>query len=207
MATNGEQTGQNPTEDSELESTVVGAPAVAQRPWAWNKAKTEAAQLIAEDELTDQEIADKVDVRRDTVWRWKKRVEFATRVKEIAAELGDVALRKAIGRRSRRVDALNDRWRRLRQVIEERAAAAEMQGVPGGTTGLMTRIEKAIGSGDNARFVEEFEIDAALLRELREHEKQAAQELGQWVEKGEVAGTGGGPLVVKVLKGVAMDDL
>lgn len=34
--------------------------------------------------------------------------------------------------------------------------------------------------------VQEYAVDAPLLRELREHERQAAEELGEWREKGEV---------------------
>jgi class 3 adenylate cyclase len=42
---------------------------------------------------------------------------------------------------------------------------------------------KGIGAGENYREVREYEVDVALLRELRAHEEQAARELGQWVDK------------------------
>jgi hypothetical protein len=44
--------------------------------------------------------------------------------------------------------------------------------------------------------VEEYEVDTGLLKELREHEKQAAQELGQWSDK---ARAEQGPIDVKVV--------
>ena len=81
-----------------------------------------------------------------------------------------------------RVDALNVRWGRLQAVIEERAADPTMQ-APGSSTGLLTRTQKQIGSGDSAVTVEEYQVDTRLLKELREHEKRGAQELGQWSEK------------------------
>lgn len=174
-------------------------------PWRWNKAKLEAAQLLAVDELTDQEIADKVDVKRQTLWGWKKRSEFAARVKELTDQLGEVAQRYAIGRRSRRVAALNNRWERMRKVIEERAADREMRGVPGGETGVLVHTMKSIGSGPAAEKVDEYEFDAALLKELREHEKQAAQELGQWTEKKEHTGKGGGPIEYADLSDAELD--
>ena len=50
------------------------------------------------------------------------------------------------------------------------------------------RTLKQLGRGDEAETVEEFRVDTGLLKELRETEKQAAQELGQWAEKHEVTG-------------------
>lgn len=157
-------------------------------PWKWNKAKHDAAKLLAADELTDQEIADKVGVQRKTLWWWKKQPEFAAEVKAVTDTLGDVSLRYAIGRRARRVAALNDRWERMKRVIEERAAAQEMADAAGGTTGVLTHTMKGVGAGPAAQVVDEYAFDAALMKELREHEKQAAQELGQWVEKQELDG-------------------
>lgn len=71
----------------------------------------------------------------------------------------------------------------MKQVIDERAIDPEMMKAAGGSTGLLVRKLKQIGSGENAELVEEFEVDTGLLKEMREHEKQAAQELGQWVER------------------------
>ena len=157
-------------------------------PWKWDKGKHDAAQLLATDELTDQEIADQVGVQRKTLWAWKKKPEFSARVKELTDALGDVAMRYAIGRRSRRVAALNDRWERMKRVVLERAAAQEMQNAAGGQSGVLAHTMKSIGAGPNAEKVDEYAFDAALLKELREHEKQAAQELGQWIEKSAVDG-------------------
>jgi hypothetical protein len=157
----------------------------------WNKAKLEAAQLLAEDRLTDGAIAERAGVSDRQLLRWKHHPEFQAKVAKFAKEIEERVFTRGIANRTRRVDALNDRWLRMGAVIEERAAEPEMAAVPGGKTGLLVRHIKSIGSGPAAREVHEYEVDTGLLRELREHEKQAAQELNQWSDKSEVHHTGG----------------
>jgi hypothetical protein len=53
-----------------------------------------------------------------------------------------------------------------------------MSKVPGGKTGLLSVVKR------KPLIVE---VDTALLRELRAHEQQAAQELGQWQPESQVA--------------------
>jgi hypothetical protein len=67
---------------------------------------------------------------------------------------------------------------------------------PGADKGLLARSYKQLGSGEDATIVEEYAVDGVLLKELREHEKQAAQELGQWSEKSRVEQ---GPMQVQVI--------
>jgi hypothetical protein len=153
-------------------------------PFAWDAARTEAAYLLAEGRLTKEQVAAKVGVERHSITRWLRHPHFRAKVEANATELGDAVVRRGIARRVRRVQALDDRWERMKAVIDARAADPSMQGVPGGRTGLLVRTAKSVGSGPSAREVEEYAVDTGLLRELREHEKQAAQELGQWVRKG-----------------------
>jgi hypothetical protein len=94
----------------------------------------------------------------------------------------------------------------LQQVIQERAADPDMQHIPGGKTGLLVHTTKAIGAGRTQQLIDEYTLDAVLLREAREHEKQAAQEVGDWVEKNEQSGPNGGPVRVEVV-GVASEDV
>ena len=157
-------------------------------PFKWGKGKNEAAQLLAEDVLTDDEIGEKVGVSRRTLYTWRQHPEFVAKIAEHVKHLGDVSRRVAIANRNRRVRWLNDRVERMHSVIRDRAADPLMQDVPGGKTGLMVRTMKGVGAGPAAQVVEEYAVDTGLLKELREHEKQAAQELGQWVEKKEVEG-------------------
>jgi hypothetical protein len=155
-------------------------PAPAPRPFRWTGRRLLAARLIAEDLLSDVKIAAKVGVDRRQLARWKNHADFLAKVKDLVTAMGERSLRFAVARRHRRVKAMNDRWRRLKRVVRERAAAPEMANVPGGKTGLLVRKVKSIGGGESAREVEEFEVDTGLLREIRDLEKQVAQELGQW---------------------------
>lgn len=167
-------------------------PATPGGPFEWDEQRERAARLLAEGELTETEIAKQLEVDRRTVYRWKQHPDFQARVAEIVQELGEPALRYAIGRRERRLRNLNDRLERMHQVIRDRAADPKMADVPGGKTGLMVRNVKAV----KGRAVSLYAVDTGLLRELREHEKQAAIELGQWAEKRELSGPGGGPVPI-----------
>jgi hypothetical protein len=157
-------------------------------PFTWTIAREKAAALLADGELTDREIAAQVGVDRPTLWRWRQHPDFAGRVRETVEKAGEEMARHAIARKVRRMRAYDERWRELQRVIAERAADPAMQSFPGGRTGLLVRTVKVIGSGEAARQVEEYRLDAGLLKELRELERQAAVEAGQWTTKSEVRG-------------------
>jgi hypothetical protein len=180
-------------EQSETKTAVV-------KPFKWTAQKEQAAKLVAEDTQTEQEIAAAVGIGRTTLWRCTQHLDFAARVAEIVKTLGDRALRFEIARRDRRVQALQERWTKLRQIIAEQAASPEMQGVPGGRTGLLCRTIRQIGAGENAREVEEFAVDTGLLKELREHEKLVALELHQLAVKHEDHGGGHAPVVLNIVE-------
>jgi cytochrome P450 len=148
----------------------------------WTARREEAAMLVAMDELTNAAICARVGISPATLARWKNSPQFASRVEEHLGSCRAEVRVRGIAQLERRVQALDDRWNRMRRLIEERAADRELAGVPGGTTGLIVKRTKAAGSGETFQLIDEYVVDAALLRELREHEKQAAQELGQWVE-------------------------
>lgn len=111
--------------------------------------------------------------------------KVAARVAELRAELTERVIAAEISDRNARVAALQDRWDRMKALLNARAA--EHASVPGGSSGLLVKQLKKIGSGPKADVVEEYSIDGVLLRELRAHEEQAARELGQWVERHEEA--------------------
>lgn len=79
--------------------------------------------------------------------------------------------------RENRIKAMQDRHNRLQLIVEERAASPLFADAPGGKSGLLGLDYKG-KNGD----LEVFKVDTGLLSEFREHEKQIAQELGQWNE-------------------------
>lgn len=104
--------------------------------------------------------------------------------------------RQGIRALENRLDEYEERWRLMRRLRVARAEDEAIRRFPGGDTGLLVPTVKQIGGGDTAERVEEAELDTGYLREMRELEKQASQETGQWTEKKEIAGAGGGPLEI-----------
>lgn len=151
--------------------------------WKWTKASQKAAKLVAAGDLSYEEIAAECSIGRATVARWAKTPQFEARVKRLVDEYAKAVRRRGIAILERRVAALDDRWDRMKRLMDARSADPGMKGVPGGDTGIVVRDLKGIGKGDDFQVVETFAFDAALFREFREHEKQAAQELGQWTER------------------------
>jgi len=156
-----------------------------------------AAHLVAEDKLSDELIAAEVGVKRLTIARWKTQESFKNRVAEIVEEVRAALTARNILNREKRLASLEERQRLMTEVIRQRAV--NLKDVPGGgNTGLLVRQVKGIGKGEDFQVVEEYAVDTGLLRELREHEKQAAIELGEWTEKQDV--TSGGARLTFTLK-------
>ena len=105
--------------------------------------------------------------------RLLRNANIRSRVAQIRAELSASTIALEISSRNARVRALQDRWDRIRQMIEERAASPDFAKVPGGTTGLLCRDLRC-------KDTPVYKVDTGLLAELRAHEQQAAQELSQW---------------------------
>lgn len=159
----------------------------------WTERTNKAAILVAEDRLTDTEIAQECGVAQRTLERWKQSEAFQARVSELVAAYRERILREGIADRVKRVKALDDRWRRMQQVIEERATDPQMAHVPGGTSGLLCHTIKGVGRGDDFQLIDLYAVDDGLLSEMRATEKQAAIEAGQWEEKRDIT-SGGKPL-------------
>jgi hypothetical protein len=147
------------------------------------KSYEEAALLVAQGELTLTVIAERVDISRQSLCEWRKEPEFrricTAHREELRGEVRDFGLSQM----HNRVKRLQDRARRIDQIVEERALSNEMQGVPGGTTGLLVHDVKGLGSGESAEVVHLYKLDTPLLAEVREIEKQVAQEVGDWVDR------------------------
>lgn len=172
----------------------------------WTQSRLTAASLVAEDKLTDRDIAAKVNVHVATLERWKLEPAFKAKVKAIIDAFRHRVMTTGIADRVNRVASQNERWQKMHQIIDERAV--ELDGVcAGGGTGLLVRQPKQIKvleartnvprefdemSEDDfiptrqTRLVEEFAVDTGLLSEMRQTELHAAKELGQHVEKSDV---------------------
>src|SRR5258707_11081668 len=141
-------------------------------PFEWTAQRERAAVLLAEDSLTDIQIAAELEIDRRTLARWKENAEFQKRIVDQVEKIRVAGAKLSISDKTHRGRALDNRWQRMHQVIEARAADESMKDVPGGTTGLMVRSYKTAGGAT----VEEFAVDTGLLREMRAHEEQAAKE-------------------------------
>jgi hypothetical protein len=166
----------------------------------WTAKREEAALLTAQDELTVEEVAKRLGMSRPCLCAWRKTTEFMHRVDEERLRITAAIRKHGIAVPEMRVRALQDRWRRMMRVIEERGADPLMANVPGGSTGMLVRWVKTITTNDGKSEImeEEYRFDAALCAELRAHEKQAAQELKQWSERHEHSGENGMPIPVQV---------
>jgi hypothetical protein len=178
-------------------SEVVEQTVRPRKPFKWNNRKEEAALLLSQDELTIAAIAEKVGVSKQGISLWRAHPEFLARIDAHIAEFRARVRRRGIAIIENRVAHLQRRHDLMNKIIEERGIA--LKDIPGGSTGLLVHNVKSIGSGETAERVDLYELDAALLSELRQHEKQAAQELNQWAEKSvrEITGAGGGPIKIK----------
>lgn len=185
----------------------------ADAPFAWTATRERAACLVAADDQSDERIAASLGIVRATLSNWKRHPDFAARVEQIVAEYRAAVLQRGIAVRENRMAALDDRWRRLRSVVEAWAAALQGDADP---FKLGAHRDAALASGfesgmvgiewvttPKGNFRPQFKTDTALSAEMRNLEKQAAQEMGEWVERGsqamEVSGKGGKPLTVRVV--------
>lgn len=155
----------------------------------WTAKHAEAVLLVAEDTLTDTQIAEQVGISRRTLADWKKDKFFQETLDGVITEIRTALLRRGIARLDRRLARWDKTWRDLQSVIEARAT--EMRGsCAGGNTGLVVLREKPAGMDGT---IEEYVVDTGLLAELRALEMQASKELGQWTERRDVT-SGGKPV-------------
>lgn len=111
--------------------------------------------------------------------------------------------KQGITLKQNRLDAYNDRWGRLNLVITDRAADPTVANMPGGKSGLIVKQLKKVHhryepnpddeDGEPIAVTEEIweaAVDTGMLKEMRDLEKQAAIEAGDWTEKSEVSNSG-----------------
>ena len=92
-------------------------------------------------------------------------------------------LKLAVSERLQRLEAIQDRWDRVRAAIDARAREdyeAMMK------TGIVIRGLRNVGHRKDAQVVEEYEIDTAAIEALNSIEKRAAIETGQEVDRADI---------------------
>lgn len=163
--------------------------------WSWNKKRYHAAKLVAENEVSRERLCEMVGISLPTFYNWFRTPEFKAKVAEYQADIDAEMMRLPIAKKNVRVARLNDLQRRLELVVTDREEAySQDEQVIGGRSGAIVKQYKSVGYGKESRIVEEHAFDAALFREIRAIDEQAAKELGQWVDKGELTGKNGTPL-------------
>lgn len=161
--------------------------------------KIRAAILLAEDELIDEQIAAEVGISRRQLGTWKTDPDFNALVDGYVGEITAQALKLPIAKKLTRVRELDDLRKSYWQIKDQRGAAyAELlkdtpdnammrefgHSVPEwAMTGMLLAQPKIAANG---KTVTEWAFDKALDSAIKETHRQAAQELGQWVDKGEV---------------------
>lgn len=138
-----------------------------------------AAILLAEDELSDSEIAQRCGITRRTLMRWKKQSSIQQKIDEQLRLSKQESEGQMIVERQLRIAGMEARLYEIADIIRERAHSPEMKGVPGGDTGLVRR-RKVCFKRHGGLAVDVYEVDIALMREERRLLVEVAKALGQW---------------------------
>lgn len=147
------------------------------RPWRWNKNKKWAAQLLAAGDLGRPQIAEKIGLSYSSLAKWSRMPEFQAEISRQADEFARQILGRSAALKLKRIENQVDIVDRLKQVVNERSQAAELDltAEPGARTGIV----RSDGS-----------IDGVLITKLNETQKAIAIELGQWDESSGVSNHG-----------------
>jgi hypothetical protein len=171
-------------------------------PFVWNAKRERAAILVAEDDFSDHVIAKTCGVTKKTLENWKQHPDFRGVVGDHVGQIQAAMLKLAIAKKHKRLAVLDELHTKSMQVVALRAAkyggdadTAEQAArrifgnhvVPEAATGLLVKKESVTSSG---MVVTEWQVDTALMKEIRALQEQAAKELGQWIEKSEQQHTG-----------------
>ena len=159
----------------------------------------EINKMLVENKKSQRFIASQFGLRQTSVQRHAKShlpKQLQRAVDRRVKRAEDEVLKVAISGLEERLKAQQDRWDRMKAVIERRAAGMVFEDgseeCEGTGTGLLVRKVKNV-DGD---VVHEYAVDTGLLKEMRELERQVSQETGQFGETG--PGKGSGPVVVIV---------
>jgi hypothetical protein len=145
----------------------------------WTHRRQKAAQLVADDDLTDVQIAAALGRSKKWLEEQKQDDRFAQRVAEIRDATRAELLEHGIAVKALRMQQKDERWRLLQQVRQARAEDPESATIPGGKTGLVIVQFKAIGAGRDQVVYREYAVDTATLAAELALEESAAKEMGE----------------------------
>jgi hypothetical protein len=120
-----------------------------------------------------------------SAFRLQQNATIMQRLQELRTLVTSAFVQLAITERHQRLIALQECWDGLRQA---RAAFAAGDYAAPMRTGVVCRKLKTVGGAKNARVVEEYEINTALIEALNSVEKRAAIETGQEQENVNLTG-------------------
>jgi hypothetical protein len=108
------------------------------------------------------------------------KAELCSRIRALHETLSAATIAREISSRNARVAALQKRWDRLRArldlILDQRGAG--MADIPGGASGMLARDYKGKEADVPVTRIDPGTV--SMVAELRGHEQQAAEELGQW---------------------------
>lgn len=137
-----------------------------------------AVRLVAEDEKSNQEIAQTLGVSRSAIDLWKTQTHFQEAVSAHIAKLQQNLERYSIARKDRRVAILDELLTRGLEVKKARAIAYKDK-APGGHTGLVVRQIRTVGVGETAKTVAEWSVDTGFIASMTSLLKAAKEETGK----------------------------
>jgi hypothetical protein len=159
------------------ELPVAAGESPAPQPFVWTEQREYAAAQLAKGPVTMTKVAADLDVKRHTIAEWRKHPDFAARVDSHVEAFRAAMLAEGVADKAYRMHVLQTRHEQIAQVFAERASDSSMEGVPGGTTGLLIRKLRGVGKGQEYKVVEEFEGDTGLLAAERDTLEQAKREM------------------------------
>ncbi|MGE0539735.1 MAG: hypothetical protein AB7R89_06115 [Dehalococcoidia bacterium] len=157
------------------------------------KKRDRAVALLARGDRSHEQIATELKIASRTLRNWLSDPAFAAELEAAKGAIRDALCAEGVAAKQNRLDSYRDRHQRMQQVIEARADANRKRNVvvqsgqgkdldfdgytaAGAETGIMVHTVTYLKDGRR----EEWAIDTGLLKEMRELEKQAATEMGQW---------------------------
>lgn len=144
-----------------------------------------AAAMIAEERLSQQDIAKKLGLSEYALSRWKRKYpEFRELIGRYRTNIAEEALNTAIARKDVRISKLNKMHAKIERIIDKRAEDAvnnpTFVGVAGADTGLIVHDRKCIGGAQFGEMVDVFAVDTELIKRHDSILEQVAKEKGEF---------------------------